>query len=117
MLTTDSILEQVKSTPDQVQFKEVISVIENEYNFTATSFTNGQLVNGLNENNGSCKIFYFAQLHQLSPEETLPLFGHFYRIDVLENPEGTDHQNIRQFMQHGWDGIAFDGVALSKKAE
>ncbi|MGL5142536.1 MAG: HopJ type III effector protein, partial [Acinetobacter baumannii] len=27
----------------------------------------------------------------------------------------TDHQNIRQFMQNGWDGVKFEGQALTEK--
>jgi len=33
----------------------------------------------------------------------------------LKNPEGTDHQNIRNFMKSGWDGITFDQNALKDK--
>lgn len=115
MLNTETLLEQVKSSPDQIQFKDVITVIENEYDFTPTAFSNGKQINGVNENNGSCKIFAFAQLHSLDTAQTLHLFGHFYRVDVLENPEGTDHQNIREFMNTGWDGVAFNTAPLVKK--
>ncbi|WP_245840531.1 HopJ type III effector protein [Ohtaekwangia koreensis] len=45
---------------------------------------------------------------------TLSLFAEHYR-SVLENPDGTDHQNIRQFMLHGWPGIIFEGQALVSK--
>lgn len=48
-------------------------------------------------------------------EETLALFGDFYRNDVLKNPGGNDHQNIRNFMEFGWDGILFEGEALREK--
>jgi len=34
----------------------------------------------------------FAQLQQLSQAETLACFGKYYREDVLQNPEGDDHQ-------------------------
>jgi hypothetical protein len=56
--------------------------------------------------------FSFAKLNGLSKEETLACFGAFYRNDVLQNPEGTDHQNIRNFIEFGWDGIEFEGQAL-----
>ena len=72
-------------------------------------------MNEAGENNGSCKVFSFAKLKGLNEEETLALFGDFYRTDVLANPEGSDHQNIRNFMQYGWDGIAFQGDALAEK--
>ena len=40
----------------------------------------------------------------LSKEETLALFGGYYR-DVVATPEGDDHPNIRNFMKSGWDGV------------
>lgn len=116
MQLTDTLITKLQHTPEQVQFKEVIDVIESEYDFTPTAFTNGQQNNAANENNGSCKIFSFAQLNQLTPEQTLHLFGDFYRVDVLQNPEATDHQNIRQFMLSGWEGVAFSAPALTAKA-
>ena len=109
------ILEKLNQNPAEIQFNEVIAFIDENYEFTPTKFTNGNTVNEENQNNGSCKIFSFAKLNQLSPAQTLALFGDFYRIDVLQNPNGTDHQNIRNFMEFGWDGIQFSGEALTKK--
>ncbi|MFC4688104.1 HopJ type III effector protein [Epilithonimonas pallida] len=109
------ILEQLKNTQKTIDFKEVIAFIDENYDFTPTKFTNGNTVNEANQNNGSCKVFSFAKLNQLSKEETLALFGDFYKTDVLKNPEGTDHQNIRNFIEFGWDGISFEGEALRKK--
>lgn len=109
------ILNQLKTSPETIDFKEVIAYIDEHYDFTPTKFTNGNTINEANENNGSCKIFSFAQLNKLSDEESLYLFGDFYRNDVLQNPDGNDHQNIRNFMQSGWDGISFEGAALRKK--
>jgi hypothetical protein len=34
---------------------------------------------------------------------------------VLKHPEATDHQNIRNFMKTGWEGIRFEGEALKAK--
>ena len=31
---------------------------------------------------------------------------------VLANPDGEDHANIRAFMRNGWKGIRFDGEPL-----
>lgn len=109
------ILEQLKNSSESIDFKEVIAFIDEHYDFTPTKFKNGNTVNEANENNGSCKIFSFSKLNDLSKEETLNLFGEFYREDVLKNPEGTDHQNIRNFIEFGWDGISFEGKALSRK--
>ncbi|WP_294274066.1 HopJ type III effector protein [uncultured Chryseobacterium sp.] len=107
--------EQLKNAPETIQFTEVIAYIDEHYDFTPSKFTNGNTVNEAGQNNGSCKVFSFARLNGLSKEETLNLFGEFYREDVLINPEGTDHQNIRNFMEYGWDGIAFEGKALHRK--
>jgi hypothetical protein len=106
------ILQHLKTSPETINFKEVIAYIDEHYAFTPTKFTNGNTVNEAGENNGSCKIFSFAKLNKLSKEETLALFGDFYRTDVLKNPEGNDHQNIRNFQQFGWDGISVEGEAL-----
>ena len=107
--------EQIKNSPETIQFKEVIDYIDEHYDFTPTRFTNGKTVNEADQNNGSCKVFSFGKLNNLTEDEVLSLFGDFYRKDVLKNPEGTDHQNIRNFMESGWAGISFDGEALRKK--
>ena len=109
------IVEQVKDNPETIDFKDVISYIDEHYDFSPTKFTNGKTVNEANDNNGSCKVFSFAKLNDLSKEETLALFGDFYRNDVLKNPGENDHQNIRNFMEFGWDGILFEGEALREK--
>lgn len=109
------ILTQLKTSPETIDFKEVIAYIDEHYDFTPTKFSNGNTVNEANENNGSCKVLTFARLKDLSKDETLNLFGAFYREEVLKNPAGIDHQNIRNFMQFGWDGISFEGEALKEK--
>lgn len=109
------LFEQLERAPETIQFKDVIAFIDEHYDFTPTKFTNGNTVNDAGQNNGSCKIFSFAKLNDLSKEEILNLFGEFYRDDVLKNPEGTDHQNIRNFMKSGWDEVSFEGKALSRK--
>ena len=109
------ILEQLEKSPEKIIFKDITTYIDENYDFAPTKFTNGNTINEANQNNGSCKVFSFAQLKNLSKEQTLWLFGEFYREDVLNNPDGTDHQNIRNFMKFGWHGISFDGEALKKK--
>ncbi len=109
------LLEQLKTSPETVDFKEVIAFIDENFDFTPTKFKNGNIVNDADQNNGSCKVFSFAKLNDLSQGETLSLFGDFYRTDVLKNPEAKDHQNIRNFLSFGWDGILFENDALKKK--
>ena len=114
-MTTISFLEQLQENPKSITFQDTINVIEENYDFTPTAFQNGNQHNSTGENNGSCKIFSFAKLQNLSKEATLTCFGSYYFEDVLKNPDGNDHQNIRNFMQFGWDGIHFEGEALLEK--
>ena len=109
-------IDKVKSTPEALEFNELMALIEAKYAFTPTEFSNGDLINTADQNQGSCKLFSFAQLNDLSKEETLSCFGAFYREDVLQNLDADNHQNIRNFMQKGWDGIKFTSDALEKKA-
>jgi hypothetical protein len=95
-------------------FKEVIEFIETHYQHQPTAFKNGEVHNEATQNQGSAKVFTFAQLNNLSKEDTLYLFAEHYQ-SVLNNPNGTDHQNIRQFMIHGWPGVVFEGQALLAK--
>ncbi|NQY88849.1 MAG: HopJ type III effector protein [Colwellia sp.] len=108
----ESFLVQVKQEEHTIAFEQVMQVIKDNYQYQPTSFTNGELVNEIGTNEGSCKIFYFAKLNKLSPQQTLACFGHYYRDDVLANPNGNDHANIRNFIQTGWQGIEFKSVAL-----
>ncbi|NPA72535.1 MAG: HopJ type III effector protein [Gammaproteobacteria bacterium] len=112
-MTTQMLINALNQGP--VDFKTVIETIDTEYQFTPSQFQNGQTSNAENTNNGSCKIFAFGQLNNLSEQATLNAFGDFYTQDVLANPEGDDHQNIRNFMQSGWSGIQFDKTALKLK--
>ena len=114
-MSITSFLQKLKQTPKGIAFAETIAVIEENYNFTPTAFQNGLQHNSVGENSGSCKLFAFAQLHNLSQEETLACFGDYYFDEVLKNPEGTNHQNIRNFMKTGWSGIRFEGEALVLK--
>ncbi|WP_273778338.1 HopJ type III effector protein [Acinetobacter sp. GSS19] len=98
----------------EAKFADVIAYIDARYTHTPTAFTNGKQANAATENQGSAKVFSFAQLNGLDQAQTLSLFAEHYAA-VLATPEATDHQNIRQFMQNGWAGIQFSGQALSAK--
>lgn len=113
------LIQKINNQPDSVSFNEVIGLINDNYLYTPTRFINGiatdQEVNEAGSNEGSCKIFAFAKLNGLDAQQTLACFGDYYRKDVLANPSGEDHANIRTFMRHGWAGITFDQDALSPK--
>ncbi len=110
-----AFLKQLSTSPGSIAFSDTIATIEALYEFAPTAFRNGNLHNEAGQNNGSCKIFSFAKMHNLTPEQTLHCFGDYYRKDVLGNPDGADHQNIRNFMQTGWAGISFREQALTPK--
>ncbi len=111
----NTFISQLKTTPQQIEFSQTMEAIDSNYDFTPTAFTNGDTANEANQNNGSCKIFAFAKLNGLSEEETLACFGAFYREDVLQNPQGDDHANIRNFIKSGWGGVHFEAEALTAK--
>ncbi|MCF0266429.1 MAG: HopJ type III effector protein [Acinetobacter sp.] len=106
------LLKQLQA--GNAKFADVISYIEARYTHTPTAFQNGQQYNAATENQGSAKVFSFAQLNDLDQQQTLNLFAEHYAA-VLATPDATDHQNIRQFMQNGWNGIKFEGNALTAK--
>ena len=111
-MTLDTFLHKLRSAPDTVEFTDTMALIDMLYEFTPTAFKNGELENAAGQNNGSCKLFAFAKLQGLNRQQTLACFGAYYRKDVLEHTNGTDHGNIRNFMKHGWDGIVYAGEPL-----
>ncbi|GAB4273952.1 MAG: HopJ type III effector protein [Methylomicrobium sp.] len=117
-MTLTEFLDKIQSH-QKVAFDETLAVIDAHYDYRPTEFRNGlgdkTLINEAGKNEGSCKIFAFAQLNGLDERQTLNLFGDYYRLDVLNDPNGSSHQNIRHFMQYGWQGIQFDTMPLSLK--
>ncbi|AAZ27363.1 HopJ type III effector protein [Colwellia psychrerythraea] len=112
-ITLTDFINQLDSNAEQVSFEQVMKVISENYNYLPATFNNGDLFNEAGTNEGSCKIFYFAKLNNLSEQQTLACFGRFYREDVVNNPQGNDHGNIRNFMQSGWSKVEFNSVALT----
>ena len=106
---------KLKNNPKSIEFCETMSVVDKHYNFTPTAFKNGSLENSAEQNSGSCKLFAFATSQNLSKEETLACFGEFYFKDVLKKPDGEGHQNIRNFMKTGFEGLYFENTALTEK--
>lgn len=106
------LLEKLRNK--SIQFTDVLSYIESNYDISASAFVNGNQENAENQNQGSAKVLSFAKLNDLSEEDTLLLFAEHYQA-VLDTPDGIDHQNIRQFMISGWDGVKFDKTVLVSK--
>ncbi len=100
---------------DTLMFAPVLHWIDTHYDFTPTAFQNGSQHNAAGQNNGACRWLYLAQQLQLSPAQTLAGFAEHYRA-VLQDSQGQDHGNIRQFMQHGFAGLQFEGKPLVAKS-
>lgn len=114
-MNIETFKNKLKNTPNDIEFSETMAVIEANYNFMPTAFKNGDLKNEAGQNSGSCKLFAFAKLQNFTKEETLACFGKYYFDEVLKDPNGTGHQNIRNFMSTGFDGVTFEGEALKEK--
>jgi hypothetical protein len=111
----ETFKNKLKKTPSEIAFSETMAVIDENYNFTPTAFKNGTLENDEGQNSGSCKLFAFAKIQAFTKEETLACFGQYYFDDVLKDSNGSGHQNIRNFMKTGFDGVAFGGEPLKEK--
>lgn len=111
----NEFINKLNTQPQSINFDDTMAVIDANYVFTPTAFHNGETQNAADQNNGSCKVFAFAQLNKLAEEQALQCFGDYYRKDVLQNPQGDDHQNIRNFMKSGWAAIAFEGSPLTAR--
>ncbi|WNH08744.1 HopJ type III effector protein [Thalassobellus suaedae] len=114
-MTIETFINKLRSTPKAIAFSETMEVIEANYLFTPTAFKNGDLQNDAGQNSGSCKLFAFAKLQNFTKEETLACFGQYYFDEVLLDPNGTGHQNIRNFMNTGFDGLVFENESLIQK--
>ena len=108
----DQLLSQLNNK--EIKFSDVLQFIEAHYTHTPAAFKNGEQLNAATENQGSAKVLRFAQLNKLSETDTLRLFAEHYD-DVVATPNAVNHQNIRQFMQCGWEGVHFESEALNEK--
>lgn len=108
--------DKIKSGTE-VTFSETMSIIDEHYFYFEVPFYNGELENKANENIGSAKIFAFGLMTKMTKDQCLLMFGEHYK-SVLDNPSGSDHQNIRTFQKSGWDGINFErGLPISSKLQ
>ena len=113
MMTQEAYLEELRSGA-QMDFADLMVLIDENFVHNPAAFTNGDLHNAADENQGSAKLFCFSAIHQLTPLETLHCFGQYYQ-EVLNDPKGTSHQNIRNFITYGWEGLKFNSPVLVKK--
>ena len=106
-----TLLMRLVKKPNELMFVDVIATIDRAYRFAPTAFSNGTADNTAEQNQGSAKVLAFARLHNLGESQTLACWAEHYR-SVLDHPEGTDHQNIRQFIQTGWAGVQLPSDCL-----
>ncbi|MDF4201315.1 HopJ type III effector protein [Maribacter sp. SA7] len=111
-MTLAEFKKKLTTAPKDVSFSDTMGVIDSKYSFTPTAYTNGSVSNEVGQNSGSCKLFSFAIKEGLTKEETLTCFGQYYFDEVLLDLKGTSHQNIRNFIETGFEGLSFEGEAL-----
>ena len=78
-MNLDAFLKKLNDTPESIAFDDTMAVIHASYEFTPASFMNGEIRNEAGQNSGSCKLFAFAKLNDLSEVQTLACFGTYYR--------------------------------------
>ena len=93
----------VEMDADDLKFEDVMALIDTHYESGLIEFKNGDIVNKQGENEGSAKLLSYAALSEMDKDTTLKLWGQYYR-EVVNDPDGDSHQNIRNFMKYGWDG-------------
>lgn len=92
-------------------FDDTLALIDRYFEYQPASFRNGHLNNAAGENAGSCRVFALGRHCNLSEGDTLKLFAQHYQ-QVLGDPAGDSHANIRQFISTGWSGITFESEPL-----
>ena len=113
MSALSTFRQQLRS--GQHLFSQTLAFIAEHYQYSSSSFTNGSVENAAGQNEGSCKTLSLALLEGFSVEEALLAFGEHYR-DVLTNPDGSDHSNIRALQAHGLASVRFSQQALQRNA-
>jgi len=99
----------------EVTFEEFTEMVNEFFETQLLEFKNGDLLNKQGENEGSAMVLSYSALSNFDKETTLKLWGQYYR-EVLADPKGDSHQNIRNFMKYGWEGVPFEnGISLTRK--
>ena len=61
MSKLETLLQNIRTSPESIEFNDVIEAIDEHYSYTATRFTNGSgdrvVINEAGSNEGSGKIF------------------------------------------------------------
>lgn len=105
----------VEMNSGDLMFEDVIEMIDSHYESQLLEFKNGDMLNKQGQNEGSAKVLSYAALSEMDKDTTLKLWGQYYR-EVLADKDGDSHQNIRNFMKYGWEGVPFEnGISLTRK--
>lgn len=96
------------------RFADTLSFIDAHYLYQPSGFENGPVRNSAGENQGSCKVLAMALDLNLDDSQALQCFAEHYQA-VLENPEGSDHANIRALREHGLAAVRFDAPPLTRR--
>ena len=97
-------------------FKDFLSIIDKEFNFTPCIFYIGKKENAAWENTGSLKVITYAIMMWYDTQEALKLFGEHYK-EVCETPDGDSHPNIRALQEEGLKSVHIVGTPLTMKAQ
>lgn len=115
-MTLQELLADLRA--QRCDFEDTLAWIAEHYDYQPTAFDNGldaaAVHNSAGQNEGACRVFALGLAANLGPDDTLLCFGRHFR-DVLADPTGNSHANIRQFQRHGWAGIKFHAQALLAK--
>lgn len=101
---------------DNFMFADTLAFIDRWYVYTPTAFRNGTVHNGVDQNQGSCKVLGLVALLGFDSEQTLRCFGEHYR-DVLASPEADNHHNLRRLCREGPTDIAFEQFPLAPREQ
>ena len=98
MNLTDYI-NKIKTSGESLDFNETIVVIDANYNFTPTTFKNDDAINEAGKNSGSCKLFSFAQINQLTKQQTYVLNKLYKRLEEIPKSHPGDPKTKEKFDQ------------------
>ena len=73
------MLDRLRAEDNTVELEDVLTVIDEYYEYAPVAFDNGTVHNEAGQNAGSCKLLAWALLHGLAKEEVLLAFGRHYR--------------------------------------
>ncbi|WP_336367157.1 HopJ type III effector protein [Marinobacter sp. C2H3] len=97
------------------RFQDTLALIDRYFDYQPAGFHNGPIYNAAGDNAGSCRVLALGQHCNLNDTDTLRLFAEHHQ-QVLGDPTGDSHANIRQFMATGWSGVRFDQPPLRARA-